>query len=331
MKLRIKAPSRLHFGLFGWGGHALRQFGGFGLMIESPCLEMSAEISSSDSISGQVHDTHKIESLVNLARESLKAQGFNVPFLKLHVHRAPPQHQGLGSGTQLAMTIARLASKFAGYADEPQSPEVLAGLVKRFPRSGVGAHGFCSGGLIVDGGHTQGLQKHQELAPIVAQLPWPEAWQVVLVTPREPEGVSGMQEANAFGTLPDPSRQSLAELSQTVLTGFLPSVKLAMFHESMNFLEAAQKLVGTWFAPAQNSCVYGSAHRDNLVALMNDCGLRGVGQSSWGPTLFGFCQVHEIDSISARLNSRFMTQRISPNLLQTRVSSSGHQITMTAE
>ena len=40
LRLRIRTPSRLHFGLLGWGPHLLRQFGGIGLMIDSPGIEL---------------------------------------------------------------------------------------------------------------------------------------------------------------------------------------------------------------------------------------------------------------------------------------------------
>ena len=42
-RIRIRTPSRLHFGLLGWGPQAARQFGGVGLMIEDPGLELIGE------------------------------------------------------------------------------------------------------------------------------------------------------------------------------------------------------------------------------------------------------------------------------------------------
>ena len=38
-RCRLRTPSRLHFGLFGWGPEARRQFGGVGLMVDDPGLE----------------------------------------------------------------------------------------------------------------------------------------------------------------------------------------------------------------------------------------------------------------------------------------------------
>ncbi len=51
-RLVIQAPSRLHFGLLGWGPSAPRQFGGVGLMIEKPGLELVAEPASEWSFDG---------------------------------------------------------------------------------------------------------------------------------------------------------------------------------------------------------------------------------------------------------------------------------------
>ena len=42
-RLYVRTPSRLHFGLLGWGPEVARQFGGIGLMIDSPGIELIAE------------------------------------------------------------------------------------------------------------------------------------------------------------------------------------------------------------------------------------------------------------------------------------------------
>ena len=42
-RLQIRTPSRLHFGLFGWGPEVGRQFGGIGLMIGDPGVQLLVE------------------------------------------------------------------------------------------------------------------------------------------------------------------------------------------------------------------------------------------------------------------------------------------------
>ena len=52
LRMRIRTPSRLHFGLLGWGPQAGRQFGGVGLMIDSPGIDLLVEPASSWLIEG---------------------------------------------------------------------------------------------------------------------------------------------------------------------------------------------------------------------------------------------------------------------------------------
>ena len=42
-RLTLRTPSRLHFGLLSWGSKSARQFGGVGLMIDAPGLEIIAQ------------------------------------------------------------------------------------------------------------------------------------------------------------------------------------------------------------------------------------------------------------------------------------------------
>jgi beta-ribofuranosylaminobenzene 5'-phosphate synthase len=42
-RLHVRTPSRLHFGLLGWGPEVAREFGGIGLMIDSPGIDLIAE------------------------------------------------------------------------------------------------------------------------------------------------------------------------------------------------------------------------------------------------------------------------------------------------
>ena len=55
-RLRINTPSRLHFGLLGWGPQVPRQFGGVGLMLERPGLEIVAETAPTWEADGPLAD-----------------------------------------------------------------------------------------------------------------------------------------------------------------------------------------------------------------------------------------------------------------------------------
>src|SRR4051794_19910100 len=111
-RLRIQTPSRLHFGLLGWGPQAPRQFGGVGLMIDAPGLELIAEPSSDWHAEGPL----AARALQVAARVASRLAGAGTPVPPAHfrVLRAPTEHAGLGVGTQLSLAITRLLVSRAG-------------------------------------------------------------------------------------------------------------------------------------------------------------------------------------------------------------------------
>ncbi len=281
MRIRLTAPSRLHFGLLAHGPEAPRQFGGVGLMIEQPGLEISAEPSTDWRAQGPLADR-----ALQVARRVVGRLGEPNPnavrqSLRLRIHRAPPEHVGLGTGTQLSLAIARVLAEHWGRPDV--SVPTLAEWTDRGRRSGIGLHGFAHGGLIVDGGRgpTGGVP------PLLARLEWPEPWSVLVVIPTVPPGLHGPDEAQAFQALPPIPDAVTDRLARLVLLGLLPAVledDLPTFGDALTEL---QRRVGECFSPAQGG-LYASRELEAVADAMRSAGLVGVGQSSWGPTLYGF-------------------------------------------
>jgi beta-RFAP synthase len=208
------------------------------------------------------------------------------------------------------MALATAIAFFSGY--KTNSVHELAALANRFPRSGVGIHGFFHGGLIVDKGHPADLSGHLQIAAFDSRKYWPSQWEIILLIPNEPAGVWGLEERKAFADLPAPPANEMAHVRDVVYNGFLPAIESSDFASAMTALESLQSTVGGWFAPAQGGSIYGSPLRDQLVKQMRQVGLRGVGQSSWGPTLFGFAQSTLIDSIETNLQQTMgeLTQNV---------------------
>lgn len=320
----IITSSRLHFGLFGWGPKAPRQFGGFGLMIQNPGYRIHAIVALSDEIQANPDDQKTIEHLIPVIRHQLNQSGYKLPPLCINVENSIPTHHGLGSGTQRSFAIGKLTSTLAGCNNLTISQIAL--LTNRFPRSGVGAYGFDQGGLILDGGHPSGLGHHQELAPLIHRAHWPAHWRVVLITPQEPSGVFGTKEMKLFTQLPPPSSESMNLVAKTIHSDFLNALASNEFLPAMNSLELVQHQVGKWFAPAQKDSVYGSPLRDLIIKSMNSSGLRGVGQSSWGPTLFGFSQSSDTEIQSMIDSIKNKHPEIPLNILITSASNTGHRL-----
>jgi len=295
--IRIRTPSRLHFGLLGWGPLASRQFGGVGLMIDAPGIELIAEPASSWTVEGPL--AIRIEPLVTQLRERMRQTGVTLSPARIRIVRAPREHVGLGVGTQLSLAAARVVLKLAGVT-EP-SVDQLARLTGRGYRSGIGLHGFQQGGLIVDGGR----KRETEIPPLLARVPFPEDWSILIVQPRGLSGLHGPDEVRAFADLPPIAQDVTDRLCRLVLLGILPAVierDLPAFGAALSELQAR---VGACFAPAQGG-IYTSPRAATIVEELKLLGFVGVGQSSWGPSLYAFTE--RTSSVIVALTDRLRKQ-----------------------
>lgn len=276
---RLVAPSRLHFGLLARGPGAPRQFGGLGLMVDAPGLELVAEPSGDWAAEGPMAE--RAGRVARAVAAALAERGVEAPPLRFSLLRMPPEHVGLGTGTQLSLAVARLVVTAAGLAGL-LAPE-LAALTGRGVRSGVGLHGFDVGGLVVEGGH----KGDGGVAPLLCRMEFPEEWSALVVAPPEAPGLHGPEELKAFAALPPMPEAETDRLCRLVLLGVLPAVAERDLSEFGAALEEVQFRVGSWFAPAQGG-VFASPRLGEMAGWLRARGLKGVGQSSWGPTLYGF-------------------------------------------
>ena len=79
----------------------------------------------------------------------------------MRVHRSLPPHVGLGSGTQLALAVARALAELY---DVERGARALAAAVGR--RSAIGTWTFDDGGLVVEGGRRA---DSDECGPLIAE------------------------------------------------------------------------------------------------------------------------------------------------------------------
>jgi beta-RFAP synthase len=178
------------------------------------------------------------------------------------------------------MAVAHALSRAWGVNE---SPPILARRVGRGVRSALGVHGFVQGGFLVEGGK----RSPDELSPLVVQMPFPDDWPIVLVCPSKQVGVHGQREHEAFARFAhQPQLQTQTEaLCRLVLLGLLPALcehDLEAFGEALYDFNARS---GTMFAPLQGG-VYASEFVAAVVRFSRSQGIKGVGQSSWGPTVF---------------------------------------------
>src|SRR3989449_1075368 len=194
MRIFVEAPARLHFGVLDLRGDLGRRFGGIGAAVPAPSLLLEARPAGALDAEGPPAEAERV---LAFARRFAAHHGI-APRVRFCVHRAIPAHAGLGSGTQLALAVARAIAELHGL-----SPEVsaLARAVDRGRRSAIGTWTFAYGGFVLEGGRRPGADG---VAPLLARLPMPPAWRSVVVVPRGQPGLAGDEEAAAFARLPPP-------------------------------------------------------------------------------------------------------------------------------
>ena len=270
----VTAPSRLHFGLLGFGGASERQFGGVGVMIDQPALRLRisrAERASVHGVGGE-----RVAEFVR--RWSAFRQLPEGPTCCFEVLDAPRSHIGLGSGTQLGLTVAaglnRLFGHDATVVDTARS-------VGRGLRSAVGTYGFFQGGLIWERGKTRG----QTISPLEHRAAVPATWRFVVVCPKQQEGLSGEGEQSALDSLPAVPATTQERLAAIVERRMLPSLARRDCDEFGQAVFDYGRQSGEAFASVQGGA-YNGPRLTRLVERVRAYGGVGVGQSSWGPALY---------------------------------------------
>jgi beta-RFAP synthase len=284
----VEAPARLHFGVLDLRGSLGRWFGGIGAAAPEPTLLVSATSAPTIEVHGE--DAERAEGFARrfLSHYQLKGGA------RIQVHRALPAHAGLGSGTQLALAVARVLAELHGQSTDPSDLACASG---RGERSAIGTWIFEGGGLVVEGGHRAGVRG---TAPLLARVPFPASWRCVVAVPDSGSGISGADEAAALAALEPPPVAETERVSHLVLMGLLPALRdgdLATFGSALTEI---QTITGRWFAPIQGGA-FAPGPGAQIVRLMAEWGARGVGQSSWGPAVYG---IVEDEQASAALAQR---------------------------
>ncbi len=261
--------------MFSFGRTAAPQFGGAGLMLNGPGLHLRARRAPAFAVKGPL-----AQRAAAFASHWAKTRSLSgLPDCEIEIVSAPPEHVGLGTGTQLGLSVG--AALHALFEQHAQTLAELVASVGRGRRSSIGAYGFARGGLIGESGKQQG----ELLGELIEQVSLPEAWRFLLLRPARQTGCCGEAERQAFAKLP-PVPEAITHQLRTIFSrAMAPAAKEGDFQAFNAAVYEFGRLAGSCFATAQYG-EYATREIAELVEEVRSAGVPGVGQSSWGPTVF---------------------------------------------
>ncbi|KUO62611.1 MAG: hypothetical protein APF84_02375 [Gracilibacter sp. BRH_c7a] len=282
-KFWVKTGARLHLGQLDLNGSLGRLYGGLGLAIDQPQLEIRAEKAGSLSLQSLCGEKKRLERIVKKYLEY-----YSLPGVKIELVQSLPSHSGLGSGTQLSLALGFAIAQI--YELHSSLTELAAITDRESSRSGIGVAAFERGGFLIDGGKKESELQSQDrfdVPPVLARIPFPEDWAIILVLPYQQEKMFGCKEENAFNSLLPMKEDISGKICRLLLMKLLPGLverDLEVFGEAVTDI---QNYLGDYFAPVQGG-QYASAQGSRVAEFLMSQGAVGIGQSSWGPTIFGF-------------------------------------------
>ena len=293
MKVYVKTPARLHLGLIDMNRELSRVFGGLGIGINYPNVILEASQSNKIKITGERKELS--EKYVKRFLEKYEVQ----KKFCIEVKSVIPEHSGLGSGTQLALAIAKALAKLSNIEAPIQELSLTMG---RGKRTGVGTAIFDQGGFVVDGGKTidNTTGKIGKLSPLIFSRSVPEDWRFVVVIPDVKKGLANIKEFVAFQEVPIMRSEDVGIICRLILMKLLPSL---IENNIKNFGEALTKIqitVGKSFSSVQGG-IFSSTIVEEGIEYLIKLGAYGAGQSSWGPTFYGLTNINEAQKLKNKM------------------------------
>ncbi|HIE56292.1 MAG TPA: GHMP kinase [Chromatiaceae bacterium] len=227
--------------------------------------------------------------------------------MRITVREAIPRHVGLGSTTQLMLAVGKAVSVVKGLG---LSVREIAARLGRGSVSGIGTAVFEKGGFVVDtrrrlAGNTLGEVKSlSDIPGILFHSKLPPRWCFTVIVPHARRGLRDEEEEPILEK-PLPHDERLGyELYKTLLLMMIPAVIEKDPYLFGRALSRIQRLTGEYFSPAQGG-TYCCEESRILAQELEEHGALAVGQSSWGPTIYGF---HEDITKARRILKQLLQQ-----------------------
>lgn len=269
-RILIETPARLHFGLVNPFNRNYRLYISAGIAIDKPRTVVSVYLDKPLSIegcrSGEIYE--RLRGFI---------EKYEIRVGHVVVEECIPKHIGLGSTTQLLLSIVHglsIANKLNIDLVEAAGEIGLAKI------SGVGTYVYIHGGFVVD----SGKRDPGEFPRLLIRLPVPETWRFIVIVP-EGRGLDEEAEMRIFQGEVDVDENLIWYASYLLFAELIPSLVENRFDEFSQALSRLQETVGKMFSRIQGGVF--TPYSSKAIESLKKIGVVGVGQSSWGPAVYG--------------------------------------------
>lgn len=284
----INSFARINLGIIDLSSNPYRIDGTHGLYTNLKIA--TVKIKKNSSLVIDIHSEYK-EPLIETVKRCLdylkKKHKFENVYI--HINSLYNRHIGLGSGTQISMSIVEAFNLLFSL---DLSLNEKAFLASCGGTSGVGVYCFEYGGYVLDAGRLFPNEKDRigpsemfhfnKLPPLVSHLILPN-WSICFLLPKNDHYIEGKEEQKLFNEFTPIKQNETDAICKWILKGIMPSI---IENNYLSFCYSLEQIMHLGFRAKEIN--YYGAYLQNRIAIMKKAGFQGIGMTSFGPTLFGF-------------------------------------------
>lgn len=292
--IKIECFGRINLGIIDLSDNPYRIDGTHGFYTDLSIAEISINRASKTSIIIDSMYKEQFVEVINRCIEYLKKLDVYCDVCVSVVSKYN-RHIGLGSGTQISMAIVEAFNcEFSLKMNINQKAQIAGS----GGTSSVGVYCFERGGYVLDAGRLFPEEKNSigpsekyrfdKLPTLIANYHMPK-WKMFLLIPKTDYYIEGEIEQQLFKKYTPIPESETEKICKWILKGIIPAIIEKNFE---SFCYSIERIMKLGFRSREIN-YYGSCILDR-IKMMTEIGAKGVGMSSFGPTVFGFFESEEI-------------------------------------